>query len=121
MNSVIMNNWDSKGVPVFVVFNEIEVLGVFMEMDAASKCLTENLNYKYPTIIQPCNIEGLKSFSYELQKSQLENREPELIALDNMRVRGTFSTIENMIEMLAVDIKMNDAYIISDYKNDDSD
>lgn len=116
MNDNIRKNWETTDFPVFVVFNECKVFGVFFDLNQAKQCRDKNLDVKYPPMIQKSSIEGLKSFSYELEKQVEDDREPELIAFDCMLMHGTINSVDDLKDGK---YDIYDAYITTDIENDE--
>lgn len=59
---------DPKGFPVFVVFDEIRILGVFMTREKADDCALKNLALQRQISIQLCYINDIKTITYEIIK-----------------------------------------------------
>lgn len=101
---------EPNGFPVYVVFNEYKVLGVFVDKDLAEDCMAKNLNSKHIPMLQATYIEGIKTISYELiKRAEIKPDPPEVVAFNSMTIKGVYNN-EDSIRCLEHNIF--DAYVI---------
>lgn len=59
-------NGSPKGFPVFVVYNELEVFGVFVSREKAEDCAHSHLDFQLQVSIQLCYIEDINVIDYKI-------------------------------------------------------
>lgn len=103
---------ETQGFPVFVVFSDREVLGVFVDRSLAEECRIKNLDFTRPVTIQQTYIEGIKTITYELEKSVKISKpeSPEIVAFNSMTIKGVCRS-ENKLKIMEHNIF--DAYVLS--------